>query len=274
MAHAFVGGAMRNPATAAADPVFFAHHGNVDRFWSYWQSQYRYAPPSDAWGRQEFFFHDAQCRPVKVKASDIADIGQLGYSYDLPSVPLCPFESIDFQLADFAGEFRLMTELKNLTLAGLISQGSAALVHFGDYVNGEIRYTDLLRPECFMSYPLQTSLNLPTGGLEAGKYYVLGAVREKFYKIGGFGVFASPQHLKMQSTIRLIATGCLDPEIYAAFLRNSAGFHLAYGKSSDGTSPDLTTLTPIDPEAWVLRLLYPRGYLDSAKELLGNFGIR
>ncbi len=262
-AHTSVGGAMRNPLTAAADPVFFAHHANVDRFWSYWQSRYPFKPPNDSWGRQEFFFHDAQCRLVKVTAHDVDDIGRLGYKYvDLPTVPLCPFESVAIKVA---------SDLKHLTLADLIATGSSSPQKVSEFLKNTVQHTKLLRPECFLAFPLQTTLTLPVTDLTPGNYYVVGAMREKFYKIGGFGVFASKMHLQMEKEFRVIATGCLDPELYAAFLNKPDGFELRYAESKDGTNPNPSTLRPIKAGDWVIKLLYPKGYVDSAKDLLRNF---
>jgi tyrosinase len=35
--HDWVGGTMANLATAAADPLFWMHHANIDRIWWQWQ---------------------------------------------------------------------------------------------------------------------------------------------------------------------------------------------------------------------------------------------
>lgn len=36
--HQLMGGLMKNPATATADPMFWLHHANIDRVWATWQS--------------------------------------------------------------------------------------------------------------------------------------------------------------------------------------------------------------------------------------------
>lgn len=273
MAHAFVGGAMRNPATAAADPLFFAHHGNVDRFWSYWQQQYNYNPPNDYWTQQPFLFYNSQCRLVRVTPADVSRLENLGYSYDtMPPVHLCPFQSINIQLDDLLNPASLVRNLKQITLAGLLSRGSSAVLNFADYLTGTIRYADIL-PECFVSFPVQIALTLSSAKLKTGQYYVVGLKRERFHKLGGFGVFASPNHLRMQTDSKFIATGCLDPKLYKALLNRPFGFNLVFGESSDGTDPDPAHLNSIDPEDWLIKLLYPQGYLNTAKGLLGNFGI-
>ncbi len=43
--HAQLGGAMANPHQASGDPVFWLHHGNVDRIWSLWTENYWSAEP-------------------------------------------------------------------------------------------------------------------------------------------------------------------------------------------------------------------------------------
>lgn len=37
--HGWVGGFMNSPATSPGDPVFFLHHGNIDRLWQEWEDQ-------------------------------------------------------------------------------------------------------------------------------------------------------------------------------------------------------------------------------------------
>ena len=37
--HVDMGGLMGDPSTAAADPVFYVHHSNIDRLWNLWLAQ-------------------------------------------------------------------------------------------------------------------------------------------------------------------------------------------------------------------------------------------
>ena len=73
------------------DPIFFAHHGNIDRLWEVWtRKQLRLGLPTlptcpdlAAWKREPFlFFVDAAGQPVtEDRAGDYATIGSFDYAY-------------------------------------------------------------------------------------------------------------------------------------------------------------------------------------------------
>ncbi|KAI3898923.1 hypothetical protein MKW92_044657 [Papaver armeniacum] len=79
---------MGNFVTAARDPVFFAHHGNVDRMWYIYTklrklygetSTFKYG--SD-WLQSSFVFYDENHQVVKVKVKNCLTPESLGYTYD------------------------------------------------------------------------------------------------------------------------------------------------------------------------------------------------
>ena len=79
------GGDMSDFETAARDPVFFAHHGNLDRLWENWrQDPARRAtePSVDAFQNHAFVFKWLDGTDVQVPMSDILDTTKLGYIYD------------------------------------------------------------------------------------------------------------------------------------------------------------------------------------------------
>jgi Common central domain of tyrosinase/Polyphenol oxidase middle domain len=91
--HLYVGGVsdggdtgdMTDFATAGRDPIFFAHHGNLDRLWEIWrQDPARKAtePTSDAFLNHRFVFTWIDGAPIEVPMSDILDTTKLGYVYD------------------------------------------------------------------------------------------------------------------------------------------------------------------------------------------------
>jgi hypothetical protein len=84
--HCVVGGAMCDPDKAANDPVFWAHHSNIDRLWKQWlyQGGGRSNPTSDAnWMNTTFQFYDENRNVVSLSGKDVLNtITQLDYRYD------------------------------------------------------------------------------------------------------------------------------------------------------------------------------------------------
>ena len=73
--HNAVGGDMAT-AHSPTDPLFFLHHGNIDRLWAKWEKSPKAADPPNA---------TATLKPrgkiISGKVSAVLDIGQLGYGY-------------------------------------------------------------------------------------------------------------------------------------------------------------------------------------------------
>ena len=90
--HVYVGGTrgqregdMTDFATAGRDPIFFAHHGNLDRLWEIWrQDPARKAtePSSDAFLSRAFVFTWLDGTQIQVMAADTLDASKLGFTYD------------------------------------------------------------------------------------------------------------------------------------------------------------------------------------------------
>ncbi|XP_078439451.1 polyphenol oxidase I, chloroplastic-like [Wolffia australiana] len=91
-------GTPRNPAkedmgafyAAARDPIFYAHHSNVDRMWAIWK-ELREGKDADfedpAWLDSAFTFYDENLRFVRIKVRDLLDAHKLGYEYEKIPLP-------------------------------------------------------------------------------------------------------------------------------------------------------------------------------------------
>ncbi|KAM3389910.1 hypothetical protein ACQJBY_011828 [Aegilops geniculata] len=80
---------MGNFYSAARDPIFFAHHGNIDRLWHVWRG----LRPSNTdfadadWLDTAFLFYDEEARPVRVRVRDCLDPAAMGYTYQDVGLP-------------------------------------------------------------------------------------------------------------------------------------------------------------------------------------------
>ncbi|MCO5611043.1 hypothetical protein L7F22_065293 [Adiantum nelumboides] len=74
---------MGNFYSAAKDPIFFAHHANVDRLWAVWNriGGRRRDHTDPDFLNAEFLFYDENGRMVRVQAKDALDNSKLGVSY-------------------------------------------------------------------------------------------------------------------------------------------------------------------------------------------------
>ncbi|HVY13613.1 MAG TPA: tyrosinase family protein [Rhodopila sp.] len=90
--HVDVGGWMGDPDTAAADPIFWLHHANIDRLWEVWVNRPgSTGNPTGANWRTGITFqvHGANNRVVSFTPGDMLDTSKVlhGYRYDDISDP-------------------------------------------------------------------------------------------------------------------------------------------------------------------------------------------
>ena len=82
-------GDMTELSTAALDPLFYAHHGNLDRLWELWRADPMHRatePAGDAFLQRRFPFLWLDGTIVTVSVADTLDTRRLGYVYDSLSV--------------------------------------------------------------------------------------------------------------------------------------------------------------------------------------------
>lgn len=72
--HMWVGGSMESIATAAYDPIFWAHHSMVDRLWYLWQLRH---PGAGVPAR----LRDRALAPFPLTVRETIDVTALGYDY-------------------------------------------------------------------------------------------------------------------------------------------------------------------------------------------------
>ena len=81
--HTAIGRLMGNPRFAAQDPIFWAHHCNIDRLWESWLALGKgQANPTDAsFVDQQYTFFDERGNSVTRRVGDFLDTVALGYQY-------------------------------------------------------------------------------------------------------------------------------------------------------------------------------------------------
>ncbi|CAL0309367.1 unnamed protein product [Lupinus luteus] len=80
---------MGNFYSAARDPIFFAHHSNMDRIWTIWKTlggKRKDITDSD-WLESTFIFYDENKNLVRVNVKDSLDTKSLGYIYQDVDIP-------------------------------------------------------------------------------------------------------------------------------------------------------------------------------------------
>jgi hypothetical protein len=83
--HNYVGGDMGDFETAGRDPIFFAHHGNLDRLWEIWRQdskRKKTEPTTSAFLNHKFVFTWLDGTAMQVSVQDTLDTKKLGYTYD------------------------------------------------------------------------------------------------------------------------------------------------------------------------------------------------
>lgn len=84
--HIFVGGNMSDFPTAGLDPLFYAHHGNIDRLWEVWRNANLAGaiepPAGSSWDDRKHSFMDVDGSIREWVSSATIATEHLGYQYD------------------------------------------------------------------------------------------------------------------------------------------------------------------------------------------------
>jgi tyrosinase len=72
--HGWIGGSMSDIGTAAFDPIFYAHHANIDRIWYMWQIRHGNSTIPSEW-------LDLSLAPFPYTFRQVLNISTLGYDY-------------------------------------------------------------------------------------------------------------------------------------------------------------------------------------------------
>jgi hypothetical protein len=161
--HAQVGNLFNDPITSAADPLFYAHHANIDRLWMRWEAQNRQAAAQFDWGDLVLNYFDENGSTVAVKVPQLLQRNHWGYRYpDESAGPLPPVESI-------------------------ISDNSVHGGSVGDF--------DLARlSPAIAREGVELSFQLRVGGLDAGYYSLAVDIGGHRLPLSDFGVFSGEGH--------------------------------------------------------------------------------
>ena len=152
--HTTINGNMYSTTTAGKDPVFWLHHGNIDRLWEVWLRQCDgRANPSDApWLTKTYTFFDENGVAVSMSGSQVVSTAsQLNYKYDLPFKLPCNFRINKWI---FAQKVYLIRKVAPLALDGRIQKANFREEKTDDLENfikrtnkTRINFTDQNAPE-------------------------------------------------------------------------------------------------------------------------------
>ncbi|MDP2868358.1 tyrosinase family protein [Methyloversatilis sp.] len=133
--HVMVGGEMGSVGTSARDPVFWAHHTNIDRMWDVWLAfdSSRKNPTDVNWLKQRFAFDVDGNKALVV--SDMLSSNMLGYRYDSvavtgPTDPIPPRPIISQIVQAETGNVSGMTPQALATKKKVLLSGESLNIQF------------------------------------------------------------------------------------------------------------------------------------------------
>lgn len=238
------------PTYAALDPLFFAHHTNVDRYFSAWRLYYKNKPGFEKpqWPSDDWYFYDARQQKVVTFKSDwfantyLDDTEPLGYCYSEPAqVRLYDFDFIPAisTLMVKLDETRLRTFLESLAQLLSVSELSKMVMALLKDSGNLIDLFNQTVQKFGINLPGKVNVGLPKANITPGRYYALGVQaagsKDPAPAIGGFGVFAHVHHSVWWTPAAL----CVRPAAFQVLIEALPAGHarLVYGDlSADGQS--------------------------------------
>jgi tyrosinase len=154
--HGWVGGTMGLVPYAAYDPIFWAHHANIDRLFAQWQSLHPGVAPPPA-------ILQSVLAPFSVTVSSIWSISELGYAYVTSPEPSQPGQGLLPEA--------MMGTLATFSLSGVRPRFVRAELHF----RGVPHPKDSIEVRVFANVE-HADANTPTGDnpLYCGSLYLFG----------------------------------------------------------------------------------------------------
>lgn len=128
------GGLMTDPDTAAADPIFWLHHANIDRLWETWRVAGNDNPTVLRWTRRTFRLRRADGSSTRMRIADVVDAeNQLDYTYeDLPGRPVGAAPPIVAGQGGSMGRRRPKMVGRTDAVGAVTTDGFEATVEIGD----------------------------------------------------------------------------------------------------------------------------------------------
>ncbi|WP_250622664.1 tyrosinase family protein [Pinirhizobacter soli] len=228
--HDAVGGYMGD-FLSATDPVFWLHHGNIDRIWDVWlerQGLVGQDGPAQWRNEQFLFFCDEDGRAVNGIAGDYVSSAELGYSFQ-PSAPIeeAPTRPPN---APWPARYACQLESDSLPIDGAVlakvSPGGAACDAFRNNYQSAV-VVELDRPDFPASMRFQIEIRVVGGAPYSFKHCGYAT----FFGSMGYRSPGQPPHAGsltigvssgLQECLKEAGAGALDLEI-ALRLRNSGG---------------------------------------------------
>ena len=223
--HTHIGRPMIPPSTAAVDPLFYAHHANVDRFWQFWRNVYSF---HDEAVDRVFNLYDENGNPVQIAVKDLLDPERLGYRFEPEKMPppslLYPYNDITEFTADAVNRGITLSDASIHALETLLQLSfntRLRLEELQKLMGVAKEYLEQVRsqavtlvkslPDAAQRVELPFRIAARPPDAKPGQYYLVG-MRELSdhtqtpFTIGGFGIFANPGSHGHDS---VIVTGCL-----------------------------------------------------------------